>query len=196
MTSDCSLRGLHRPVESKGGKKYSNVLAGLAHDHVFPVSRGSRPLRGSGPKSPRSRTTASTPRPGRHVAPRQGHWRPLSVPSSLLAGIKALARDRDRLLETRQAVEGQLRMNSARSTCQKRAAATGPSRGVAGIPCQASTMKGTDRPTQCGPKALPAAHAAAHKRAGHERNGPFVALDTASRSARSGQSRIYRNGIS
>ena len=39
-----------------------------------------------------------------------GHWRPLAVPSPLLAEIKALTRDRDRLLETQQAVESQLRM--------------------------------------------------------------------------------------
>lgn len=38
------------------------------------------------------------------------HWRPLSVPSPLLAEVKALTRDRDRLLETQQAVESQLRM--------------------------------------------------------------------------------------
>lgn len=38
------------------------------------------------------------------------HWRALSVPSPLLAEIKALTRDRDRLLETQQAVESQLRM--------------------------------------------------------------------------------------
>lgn len=38
------------------------------------------------------------------------HWRPLAVPSPLLAEIRALARDRDRLLETQQAVEHQLRM--------------------------------------------------------------------------------------
>jgi transposase len=38
------------------------------------------------------------------------HWRPLSVPSPLLAEIKALTRDRDRLLETQQTVESQLRM--------------------------------------------------------------------------------------
>ena len=38
------------------------------------------------------------------------HWRPLSVPSPLLAEIKALTRDRDRLLETQQAIESQLRM--------------------------------------------------------------------------------------
>ncbi|MFT4080945.1 MAG: IS110 family transposase [Nocardioides sp.] len=38
------------------------------------------------------------------------HWHPLSVPSPLLAEIKALTRDRDRLLETQQAVEHQLRM--------------------------------------------------------------------------------------
>ena len=37
-------------------------------------------------------------------------WRPLSVPSPLLAEIKALTRDRDRLLETQQATERQLRM--------------------------------------------------------------------------------------
>lgn len=37
------------------------------------------------------------------------HWRPLAVPSPLLAEIKALTRDRDRLLETQQAVESQLR---------------------------------------------------------------------------------------
>jgi transposase len=37
-------------------------------------------------------------------------WRPLSVPSPLLAEIKALTRDRDRLLETQQAIESQLRM--------------------------------------------------------------------------------------
>jgi len=36
-------------------------------------------------------------------------WRPLSMPSPLLAEIKALTRDRDRLLETEQAVESQLR---------------------------------------------------------------------------------------
>lgn len=36
-------------------------------------------------------------------------WRPLAVPSPLLAEIKALTRDRDRLLETQQAVEAQLR---------------------------------------------------------------------------------------
>ncbi|HTK61853.1 MAG TPA: IS110 family transposase [Pseudonocardia sp.] len=38
------------------------------------------------------------------------HWRQLAVPSPLLAEIKALTRDRDRLLETQQAVESQLRM--------------------------------------------------------------------------------------
>jgi hypothetical protein len=37
-------------------------------------------------------------------------WRPLSVPSPVLAEIKALTRDRDRLLETQQATESQLRM--------------------------------------------------------------------------------------
>lgn len=37
------------------------------------------------------------------------HWRPLSMPSPLLAEIKALTRDRDRLQETQQAVEAQLR---------------------------------------------------------------------------------------
>lgn len=43
----------------------------------------------------------------RHEHPR---WRPLSIPSPLLAEIKALTRDRDRLLQTQQAVESQLRM--------------------------------------------------------------------------------------
>jgi transposase len=38
------------------------------------------------------------------------HWRVLPMPSPLLAEIKALTRDRDRLLETQQAVEHQLRM--------------------------------------------------------------------------------------
>jgi hypothetical protein len=38
------------------------------------------------------------------------HWRALAVPSPLLAEIKALTRDRDRLLETQQAVEHRLRM--------------------------------------------------------------------------------------
>lgn len=38
------------------------------------------------------------------------HWRLLSIPSPLLAEIKALTRDRDRLLETQQATESQLRM--------------------------------------------------------------------------------------
>ena len=38
------------------------------------------------------------------------HWRTLPVPSALLAEIKALTRDRDRLLETQQATEHQLRM--------------------------------------------------------------------------------------
>ena len=38
------------------------------------------------------------------------NWRVLSVSSPLLADIKALTRDRDRLLETQQAVESQLRM--------------------------------------------------------------------------------------
>jgi Transposase len=37
-------------------------------------------------------------------------WRSLAVSSPLLAEIRALARDRDRLLETQQAVEHQLRM--------------------------------------------------------------------------------------
>ena len=37
-------------------------------------------------------------------------WRPLAVPSPLLAEIRALTRDRDRLLETQQATEHQLRM--------------------------------------------------------------------------------------
>jgi hypothetical protein len=37
-------------------------------------------------------------------------WRQLPVPSPLLAEIKALTRDRDRLLETQRAVESQLRM--------------------------------------------------------------------------------------
>jgi transposase len=39
-----------------------------------------------------------------------GHWRTLSICTPLLAEIKALTRDRDRLLETQQAVESQLRM--------------------------------------------------------------------------------------
>lgn len=39
-----------------------------------------------------------------------GHWRVLPTPSPLLAEIKALTRDRDRLLETQQATEHQLRM--------------------------------------------------------------------------------------
>lgn len=38
------------------------------------------------------------------------HWRALAMPSPLLAEIKALTRDRDRLLETQQAIESQLRM--------------------------------------------------------------------------------------
>ncbi|GFG70940.1 IS110 family RNA-guided transposase [Mycolicibacter senuensis] len=38
------------------------------------------------------------------------HWRSMTTPSPLLAEIKALTRDRDRLLETQQAVEHQLRM--------------------------------------------------------------------------------------
>jgi transposase len=38
------------------------------------------------------------------------HWRPLAIPSPLLAEIKALTRDRDRLLETQQATESRLRM--------------------------------------------------------------------------------------
>lgn len=38
------------------------------------------------------------------------HWRTLSVPSPLLAEIKALTRGRGRLLETQQATEAQLRM--------------------------------------------------------------------------------------
>jgi transposase len=37
------------------------------------------------------------------------HWHPLSVPSPLLAELRALTRDRDRLLETQQATEAQLR---------------------------------------------------------------------------------------
>jgi transposase len=37
------------------------------------------------------------------------HWRALPTPSPLLAEIKALVRDRDRLLETQQATEAQLR---------------------------------------------------------------------------------------
>ncbi len=37
------------------------------------------------------------------------HWRSLAVPSPLLAEIRALTRDRDRLLETQQATEAQLR---------------------------------------------------------------------------------------
>jgi transposase len=39
----------------------------------------------------------------------QAHWRPLAVPSPLLAEIRALTRDRDRLLGTQQATESQLR---------------------------------------------------------------------------------------
>lgn len=38
------------------------------------------------------------------------HWRALAVPSPLLAEIKALTRDRDRLLATQQTIESQLRM--------------------------------------------------------------------------------------
>ena len=38
------------------------------------------------------------------------HWRPLAIASPLLAEIKALTRDRERLLETQQATEHQLRM--------------------------------------------------------------------------------------
>lgn len=41
---------------------------------------------------------------------KHGHWRALSIPSPLLAQIRALTRDRDRLLETQQVVESQLRM--------------------------------------------------------------------------------------
>ncbi len=37
------------------------------------------------------------------------HWRSLAVPSPLLAELRALTRDRDRLLETQQATEAQLR---------------------------------------------------------------------------------------
>ncbi len=37
------------------------------------------------------------------------HWRTLAVPSPLLAEVRALTRDRDRLLETQQATEAQLR---------------------------------------------------------------------------------------
>jgi len=37
------------------------------------------------------------------------NWRPLAVPSPLLAEIRALTRDRNRLLETQQATEAQLR---------------------------------------------------------------------------------------
>ena len=37
------------------------------------------------------------------------HWRSLAVPSALLAELRALTRDRDRLLETQQATEAQLR---------------------------------------------------------------------------------------
>jgi transposase len=37
------------------------------------------------------------------------HWRALAVPSALLAELRALTRDRDRLLETQQATEAQLR---------------------------------------------------------------------------------------
>jgi len=37
------------------------------------------------------------------------HWRALAVPSSLLAELRALTRDRGRLLETQQATEAQLR---------------------------------------------------------------------------------------
>ena len=42
-----------------------------------------------------------------------GHWRVLPVPSPLLAEIKALTRDRDRLLETQQATEHHLRVTLA-----------------------------------------------------------------------------------
>jgi transposase len=38
-----------------------------------------------------------------------GHWRSLAIPSPLLAELRALTRDRDRLLETQQATEAQLR---------------------------------------------------------------------------------------
>jgi transposase len=38
-----------------------------------------------------------------------GHWRPLPVASSVLSEVRALTRDRDRLLETQQATESQLR---------------------------------------------------------------------------------------
>jgi transposase len=38
-----------------------------------------------------------------------GHWRPLAVPSPALAELRALTRDRDRLLEAQQATEAQLR---------------------------------------------------------------------------------------
>ncbi|CAN5652728.1 hypothetical protein BH18ACT17_BH18ACT17_13520 [soil metagenome] len=37
------------------------------------------------------------------------HWRALAVPSPLLAELRALTRDRSRLLETQQATEAQLR---------------------------------------------------------------------------------------
>lgn len=37
------------------------------------------------------------------------HWRALAVPSTLLGELRALTRDRDRLLETQQATEAQLR---------------------------------------------------------------------------------------
>lgn len=38
-----------------------------------------------------------------------GHWRPLPVPSAVLAELRALTRDRARLLENQQTVESQLR---------------------------------------------------------------------------------------
>lgn len=61
-------------------------------------------------RSPRSKLTAST----RFVLAESlrfdhAHWRALAVPSPLLAEIRALTRDRGRLLQTQQTVEAQLR---------------------------------------------------------------------------------------
>src|SRR4051794_23117772 len=64
----------------------------------------------------------------RHEYP---HWRPLPVASPALAELRALSRDRDRLLESQQRVEAQLHaildaITRRRRSCSRRSTGTSP----------------------------------------------------------------------
>ena len=108
---DCAVRRARMPVAIDGPRACSSEHLQAAGHALFPVSPRIAARPGSGTRSPRSRTTASTPSssPTPCALTTSGGGR-CRCPSALLAEIKALTRDRDRLLETQQAIEYQLRM--------------------------------------------------------------------------------------